>query len=162
MIGSRLKRAREACGYSLRELEAAIDSQVSAQAIGKYERDEMMPGSKALMALSRALEVSPEFLMSTREVELAGVDFRKAAHASVKEEKSVEAAVLDQVERYLELEELFPYSMAQWSQPSSLDNFLVRNLDDAEAAADLLRVEWKLGIDPIPMMAELLEERGVE
>lgn len=162
MIGSRLKRAREACGYSLRELEAAIDSQVSAQAIGKYERGEMMPGSKALMALSRALGVSPEFLMSTREVELAGVDFRKAAHASVKEEKCVEAAVLDQVERYLELEELFPYSMAQWSQPSSLDNFLVRNLDDAEAAADRLRIEWKLGIDPIPMMAELLEERGVK
>ena len=43
MIGSRLKRAREALGLSLRELEAAIQAQVSAQAIGKYERDEMMP-----------------------------------------------------------------------------------------------------------------------
>ena len=35
MIGNRLKRAREALGMSLRELEAAIQGQVSAQAIGK-------------------------------------------------------------------------------------------------------------------------------
>ena len=33
MIGNRLKRAREALGLSLRELEAAIQGQVSAQAI---------------------------------------------------------------------------------------------------------------------------------
>ena len=45
MIGNRLKRARDAAGMSLRDLEAAIQGQVSAQAIGKYERDEMMPGS---------------------------------------------------------------------------------------------------------------------
>lgn len=162
MIGSRLKRAREACGYSLRELEAAIDGQVSAQAIGKYERDEMMPGSRALMALAKALDVSAEYLMSTREIELAGVDFRKAAHASAKEEKCVEAAVLDQVERYLELEELFPQSSAEWIQPSRLSNFYVRSVDDAEKAADMLREEWELGEDPIPMMAELLEQKGVK
>ena len=162
MIGSRLKRAREAFGLSLRELEADIGGQVSAQAIGKYERDEMMPGSKALMALAKALEVSPEYLMSTRQIELAGVDFRKALHASSKEEKAVEAAVLDQVERYLELEELFPRSMAQWSIPTSLEHFSVRNADDAENFANQLREEWVLGIDAIPSMAELLEEKGVK
>lgn len=162
MIGSRLKRAREACGYSLRELEAAIDGLVSAQAIGKYERDEMMPGSRALMALSKALDVTPEYLMSTREIELTGVDFRKAAHASAKEEKCVEAAVLDQVERYLELEEIFPQSSVEWAQPTVLAKFLVRTMDDAEEAANLLRKEWELGEDPIPMMAELLEQRGLK
>ena len=162
MIGGRLKRAREACGYSLRQLEAAIDGLVSAQAIGKYERDEMMPGSRALMALSKALDVTPEYLMSTREIELAGVDFRKATHASAKEEKCVEAAVLDQVERYLELEEIFPQSSVEWVQPTLLADFFVRTLDDAEKAADLLRKEWELGEDPIPMMAELLEQKGLK
>ena len=39
MIGSRLKRAREALGLSLRGLEAAVQGLVSAQAIGKYERN---------------------------------------------------------------------------------------------------------------------------
>ena len=95
MIGSRLKRAREALGLSLRELEAVIGAQVSAQAIGKYERDEMMPGSTALLALAKALGVSPEYLLSQREIELSGVDFRKAPLAGAKEERAVEASVLD-------------------------------------------------------------------
>ena len=93
MIGNRLKRAREALGLSLRDLEGAIHGQVSAQAIGKYERGEMMPGSTVLLALSKALHITPEFLLSEREVELAGVDFRKAPQAGVKEERAVEASV---------------------------------------------------------------------
>ena len=68
MIGNRLKRAREALGLSLRELEAAIQGQVSAQAIGKYERDEMMPSSTVLLAMAKALRVSPEYLLSEREI----------------------------------------------------------------------------------------------
>jgi transcriptional regulator with XRE-family HTH domain len=44
MIGERLKLARAAAGLSLRELEERLGELVSAQAIGKYERDEMMPG----------------------------------------------------------------------------------------------------------------------
>ena len=72
MIGNRLKRAREALGLSLRELDAAIGSQVSAQAIGKYERDEMMPSSTVLLVLAKALAVSPEYLLSQREIELSG------------------------------------------------------------------------------------------
>ena len=45
MIGRRLKLARTAAGLSLGGLEDAIESLVTAQAIGKYERDESMPGS---------------------------------------------------------------------------------------------------------------------
>ena len=117
MIGNRLKRAREAVGLSLRDLEGAIHGQVSAQAIGKYERGEMMPGSTVLLALSKALHITPEFLLSEREVELTGVDFRKAPQAGAKEERAVEASVLDQVERYLELEELLPGMDDAWAAP---------------------------------------------
>jgi Zn-dependent peptidase ImmA (M78 family) len=145
----------------LRELEAAIDGQVSAQAIGKYERNEMMPGSTTLLALAKALHVSPEYLLSEREIELTGVDFRKAPHAGVKEERAVEAAVLDQVERYLELEELLPGVDQVWNAPGSND-FLIDRVEDAEQAAESLRRLWELGIDPIPFMAELLEEKGVK
>lgn len=161
MIGNRLKRAREAKGLSLRELEAAIQGQVSAQAIGKYERDEMMPGSTVLLALAKAVNVTPEYLLSTREIELAGVDFRKSPHAGAKEERAVEAVVLDQVERYLELEELMPEADVRWVSPLGAE-FQIRHIEDAEQAAEELRNLWELGIDPIPIMAELLEERGVK
>lgn len=63
MIGKRLKLAREAAGLSLRAMEEAIRGKVSAQAIGKYENDQMMPGSDVLLALARALKVSPEYLL---------------------------------------------------------------------------------------------------
>jgi len=161
MIGNRLKRAREALGLSLRELEAAIQGQVSAQAIGKYERDEMMPSSTILLALAKALKVSPEYLLIEHEIELAGVDFRKAPHAGAKEERAVEASVLDQVERYLELEELLPGVEQLWDTPAGKD-FNISRIEDAEQAADALRNQWNLGIDPIPSVAELLEDKGVK
>lgn len=161
MIGNRLKRARDALGLSLRDLEAAIEGQVSAQAIGKYERGEMMPGSSVLLSLARALHVSPEYLLSERQIELAGVDFRKAPHAGVKEERAVEASVLDQVERYLALEELLPGVEQPW-QPPDDHAFHVQRIEDAEQAAAALRRLWNLGIDPIPFMAGLLEDKGVK
>lgn len=161
MIGNRLKRAREAAGLSLRDLEAVIGNEVSAQAIGKYERDEMMPSSTVLLALAKALRVSPEFLLSTREIELTGVDFRKAPQASAKEEKAVGAAVLDHLERYLELEELMPDMLSTWTSIDAAA-FTVRNIEGAERAADRLRALWELGIEPIPNMAELFEERGLK
>ncbi len=146
---------------SLRELEAAIKGQVSAQAIGKYERDEMMPSSTSLLALSKALAVSPEYLLSEREISLTGVDFRKAPHAGAKEERAVQASVLDQVERYLELEEMLPGVDQEWSVPSG-DAFEITRIEDAELAADSLRNLWSLGIDPIPSLAELLEDKGIK
>ena len=159
MIGNRLKRAREALGLSLRDLEAKIQSLVTAQAIGKYERDESMPSSTVLLALARALNVSPEYLISEQKIELTGVDFRKGPHAGAKEERTVEAAILDQVERYLALEELLPEAQSSWKIG---EDFVVNSIDSAEKCADELRAQWKLGIDPIPMMAELLEDKGVK
>lgn len=161
MIGNRLKLAREAAGMSLRDLEAAMDRLVSAQAIGKYERNEMMPSSKVLLALGKALKVSPEYLISQRALELTGIDFRKAPQTSAKEERAVERAILDRVERYIELEDLLPDERHQWQLPDRQE-FFINSIEDVERAADCLREIWLLGIDPIPVMAELLEDKGVK
>lgn len=67
MIGSRLKLARAAAGVSLRALEARLGGLVTAQAIGKYERDAMMPSSPVLIALAAALDVTEEHLLNTGE-----------------------------------------------------------------------------------------------
>lgn len=161
MIGKRLKQARDALGLSLRGLEANIQGLVSAQAIGKYERDEMMPSSTVLLALAKALNISPDYLLNTREIELAGVDFRKAPQAGAKEERAVQAIVLNKVERYLEIEEMLPNAYQAWSAPIRSE-FNVNFVEDAEKAAETLRLIWELGIDPIPLMAELLEEKGIK
>lgn len=161
MIGKRLKSAREAMGLSLRDLAARIGNRVTAQAIGKYERSESMPSSGVLLALSKGLDVTPEYLLRERDTVLSGVDFRKGPQAGIKEEKTVEAIVVDRVERYLELEALMPDAERSWCFLSR-EEFRIRQVSDAEAAAELLRDLWLLGRDPIPMMAELLEDKGIK
>ncbi|OGA02291.1 MAG: transcriptional regulator [Betaproteobacteria bacterium RIFCSPLOWO2_02_FULL_62_17] len=161
MIGRRLSIARRAAGLSLRDLEAKIDKKVSAQAISKYERDEMMPGSDVLTSLARALGVSESYLLGQSDLTLEAIEFRKNRLTSRKEEAAVEAAVLSAVERYLEVEEFLGAASFAWSPPQGAP-FPVREQADAEAAAGRLRAAWNLGIDPIPNLAEFLEEKGIK
>lgn len=161
MLGSRLKLAREGAGLSLRDLEGAISRKVTAQAIGKYERDEMMPSSSALLAMASVLKVTPEYLLRSEQISLTGIDFRKAPEAGAKDEKAVHAVVLDHVERYLQLEELLQLSSAgAWNSP--IDALPVSTPEQAEDAANRLRKHWNLGADPIPDFSEFLEERGIK
>ena len=99
MIGKRLKGARTASGLSLRALSDAMENKVSAQAIGKYERNEDMPGSGVLLALARSLNISVDFLLSDDELELEGVEFRKSASSSAKEVAAIEAKTLNMVDK---------------------------------------------------------------
>ena len=82
MIGQRIKLARKKAGFSLRGLADALGGKVSAQAIGKYERDEMTPSSGVLIALTQVLGVSLAYLMDTQGIELTGVDFRTKANTT--------------------------------------------------------------------------------
>ena len=94
MIGHRLRTARAAAALSLRDLESKIDNLVTAQALSKYEQDEMMPGSQVLIAIAKALGVSEDYLLSEQEMSLDGVEFRRKAKMSSKEQAQVEAQVL--------------------------------------------------------------------
>lgn len=161
MIGRKLRVARSAAGLSLRALSDAIDGRVTAQAIGKYERDEDMPSSGVLLALSDALDVSVDYLLSAEELVLEGVDFRKKAAASTREEAQIEARTIHLLERYLVLEDMLGLKSVDWEQPRSAPH-PVADLRDAEDAARSVRDDWGLGNDPIPKLAELLEERGIK
>ena len=162
MIGSRLKLARSASGLSLRGLSDRIDNRVSAQAIGKYERNESMPSSGVLIALADALRVSVNYLTGDPGISLQSVDFRTQEVASRREEDRIKATVLHKLERYLTIEELLNLPSAQWHKPQSAPYPVMNDLLEADRAASSLRSEWGLGINPIPDMAELMEDRGVK
>ncbi len=161
MIGQKLKVARAAEGLSLRDLSARIDGRVTAQAIGKYERNEDMPSSGVLIALARALGVSEDYLLSASELVLEGAEFRKKAGSSAREEAALEARAIHFMERYLAIEDLLNLRSVEWEKPWSAP-YPVKELRDAEDAARSVREEWGLGNDPIPNLAELLEERGIK
>src|SRR3954467_2042376 len=161
MIGHKLKLARAASGLSLREAAAKIDNLVTAQAIGKYERNEDMPGSRVLIALAAALDVTEDYLLNDEGIVLEAVEFRKKASSSAREEAAIEARTLHLLERYLAVEDLLHLRSIDWERPRSAP-YPVRDLRDAEDAARSVREEWALGNDPIPKLAELLEERGIK
>ena len=160
MIGERLRIARRKSGLSLRELAARMGDQVSHVAIGKYERDEMMPSSTALVALAKALDVSIEFLAAPMEVSLGAIEFRKKSATTAPERATVEAAVLERVERYLLIEEILELDSARWREPFPAQ--IIRTVAGAEDVAKKARKAWKLGNDPIPDVTELLEEHGIK
>ncbi|MCY4529103.1 MAG: XRE family transcriptional regulator, partial [Chloroflexi bacterium] len=162
MIGRRLKLARTAAGLSLRGLEDAIGNLVTAQAIGKYERNESMPGSGVLIALADALSVSVDYLVGDEEMVLEAVDFRKKASASKRDEAQVEAQVLRMLEGYLQVEELLGLPSVEWDKPRDAPYPVVNDLGEADRGARALRDHWGLGIEPIPDLVEVLEGRGVK
>ena len=162
MIGQRLKLARSAVGLSLRQLSDTIDNRVTAQAIGKYERDESMPSSSVLMVLANALDVTIEYLMSDPNLVLEGLEFRKKPLTRKREEARLEAKVLDRLERYLTVEALLGLPSIDWDKPREAPYPVENELVEADGAALSIRTHWGLGLDPIPNMMELLEERGIK
>lgn len=161
MNGERIKLARKKAGLSLRALADRMNGKVSAQAIGKYERDEMVPSSDVLLALVKALDVTLPYLMAPQAVELGIVEFRAKATTSAKERAKVETTVLEAVERYLQIEEILDLDSAKWNCPRKMPR-RISSPEDAEDLANELRDDWDLGIDPIPNMTELLEQKGIK
>lgn len=161
MIGDRIRLARNRAGLSLRDLSAAMDGRVTAQAIGKYERGEDAPSSGVLLALADALNVSVAYLLDTQGIELTGVEFRTKSSTTARDRAHVEAAVLEWIERYLQVESVLEMDSAHWQSPFKHQRKLGK-VEDAERLATDVREKWELGADPIPNMTELLEEKGLK
>lgn len=161
MIAERIKLARRKAGFSLRDLSDAMDNRVTAQAIGKYERGEDVPSSGVLSALAKALGVSIAYLLDTQSLQLTGVEFRTKASTSARERAQVETEVLEWIERYLQVEQMLELDSSDWQCPIPKPRKL-GSIDEAERLALDVRTAWKLGLDPIPNMTELLEEKGLK
>ena len=161
MFGERLKLARKRRGLSLRALSSQIGGTVSAQAIGKYERGEMGPSSVVVIALANALDISADYLLSSSSVTLEAVAFRKLASTKAKERATVEAEVLDHVDRYLQVEEFLGMDTSFQEQPAGAP-YAVNRVEDADSAAESVRISWDLGSDPIQDMTHLLEDHGIK
>jgi transcriptional regulator with XRE-family HTH domain len=105
-VGNRIKSARMLAGLSLRELSTALDGLISHTAISKYEKGEMMPDSKVLIALSKTLDVKTDYFLRPQTVEISQIAFRKKSSLTVKKTNSIKENIKDNIERYIELERL--------------------------------------------------------
>ena len=161
MFGQRLRLARKRAGLSMRSLAGRMDPKVTAQAISKYEAGKMMPSSAVLVGLGKALDVSLDFLMSAQVEVLDGLEFRKHPSTSARDRARAEAILIDSLERYLTIEEVL-------GVPPAGDCFEHRHCDcvategQIDDRADQLRKAWDLGMDPVPSLCALLEEKGIK
>lgn len=160
MIGERIKQARMAAGLTLREL--AEKAGISAMAISKYETDKSTPSSGVLLSLAQALGVRVEYFFRTAKVELQGVEYRKHSKLPKKLLQQIQGDVIEQVERYLELEEFLPVNpIEQFKVPRALPA-KIQEYDQIESVANEVRKAWNLGTDAIPDLIDTLEERGIK
>ena len=162
MLGERMKQARIAAGLSLRGLAEASGNYISAQVIQKYEQGITNPGSDVLIKLSKALGVKVEYFFrpDAVQVSLNCPVYRKRASLSKKYLESVHAQVKGKVEKYLEIQALFPEDRFDKISINKLRNRNIHKSSDIEKLADDLRKEWSLGNDPIENITDIVEDRG--
>ena len=160
MLGQRLRLARKKAGFSMRELAGRLSPPITAQAISKYEAGRMMPSSAVLIGLGRTLDVSLDFLTGGQVEALTGIEFRKHSGTSAKDRARAEAIVTEQLEDYLTIEDIL--EIAPPADPfGDLRCDRVGSFDEVEDKAGALRTRWDLGLDPVPSVTALLEDRGI-
>jgi Zn-dependent peptidase ImmA (M78 family)/DNA-binding XRE family transcriptional regulator len=159
MFSNRLQQARRASGLSLRDLGDRIG--VSHAAIKKYEDGKAKPSSDILLKLSKELGVRTEyFFRPDSPPAFKNLSFRKHINFPKKQLDIINYKVIENIERRLELENLFPTADIRFSGiknlPISIDSY-----DEIEKITNLVRDQWKLGMGPIPDLIDTLEMQGI-
>lgn len=158
MLGQRIKQFRLVKNYSLDQLVAATGGIVSKVALSKYERELIKPSTKVLTAIAKALDVKTINLAIQPNVKVEFVAYRKGSGLSKKEQSNLESLVSSKLEDRIKIQDLLFAS----SKPNlPVKNFKVKSIEDVESYSVELRTKWKLGLDPISNITELLENNFV-
>ena len=159
MIGQRLYRARKAAGLSLRELGDKIG--LTHAAIKKYEDEQTIPSSTTLIKLAKALNVRIEYFFRIESIALDHIEYRKKSSLPKKRLQAIEHEIIDQIERRIELENLYPTPpIKQFASMEGLPKLLT-DFSQIENVAEIVRKKWNLGYDPIPDLIDVLETHGI-
>jgi len=153
----RVKSARIQKGVTQAQLAEALG--ISKQAVSQYENGKKNPESKTLIAMAKYFQKPLEYFLRPVSASLDQVEFRKRASLKGKKLDAVKATILEKLEPYLELEHILALD-EPFENP--LINFQIREVEDAENAAKYLLQSWKLGLNPIPNILEMLEDRGIK
>ncbi len=164
IFAKRLRQARVKAKLSLEGLSQKMDVDISKQAISKYEKGVMMPSSTILISLSKALNMDLEYFFRpfTFDLDDFKVSFRKRANTTVSDEKALAVQIQDEVERYIEVEDILNVNSGGLLSEGLIPKAPLSSKDDMVNCARMVRDVWKLGDAPIKNAVDLLESRGVK
>ncbi len=156
-IGNNLKRIRLLKNLSLKE--AGLLLNMSAPAVSKYEKGEIIPNSQKLIDFADAYNVKVlDLLKSHKLVEMKFNSFRKRAKLKGENFELLKEIIQNKVSDYIEVVEL---NEVQTSK-NKLKKYLCNNENDASNAALEFRKDYKLSINqPIPELINVLENIGI-
>ena len=159
IFSKRLKSARTLAALSQDQLVEKMGNIVSKNAISKYEKGEMMADGTILLALSKALNVKPDYFFRPFTVEIENVEFRKKQKLSVKKVNAIKQTVTDWVERYIEVEQFLNIESG-FLNP--IKDMVISTIQDIDQAVLMVRAEWKLGLNALPNVIDLLEDKEIK
>jgi len=161
IFAQRLRQARILKKMSMDQLVSKIGGLVTKQAISKYEAAKMMPNSTVLVALAIALDVDVDYFFRpfTFDLDNFQVSFRKKSDTSAKDIAALKVCIQDEVERYLEVEEILG------KEKSNITPYEGDTLTSANQMRELalaVRDQWQLGRDAIGNVQDVLEAHGIK
>ena len=159
MIGNRIRQARLAAGLTLDALGKLLG--VTHTAIQKYEKGLTTPSSSQLLKLAHACGTRTEYFFRTHQVKLLQPEFRKLATFGKTAQEALKIKVIDLIEKRVELLGAFPESpLLAFNPPVGLPEH-IEDLEQIEGFSDQVRDAWKLGMDPISDLTDILETLGL-
>ncbi len=158
MIGQRLKQLRMAQGLSLEGLAAKLGGIVTKQAVSKYEQGRSQPSPIVLSKLATALGVKAAHLWRDPSIHVQFIAYRKGSGLLKREQEKVKSLVTEVLEERVRLQ-MLTHPTDGVSLPVKI--LTVKSVEDAERAAESLREQWNLGLDPVASVTGVLEDRLV-
>ncbi len=158
MLSTRLKQLRLARGLSLDALAASMGGLVTKQALSKYELGKARPSVVVLNKIAAIMGVKSSFLWSNPTVDVKFIAYRKGSGLLKKEQARVEALVANALEERIRLHTITGQRDGHCIPVQELK---IRKVEDAENAAEKLRSDWNLGLDPIADMTGVLEDHNI-
>lgn len=168
IFAKRLLQARIKAKLSMEKLSALMsekaDVKITKQAISKYEKAMMMPNSTVLCALALTLNVDPDYFSRPFKFNIGDlkISFRKKANTTVADQKALEIQIQDQVERYLEIEDILRIKPKTILNEYLIPTEPLSSNRDMVQMAKRVREYWGLGKAPIANTQELLEALGIK
>lgn len=156
-IGNNLKRIRLLKNLSLKEAGSLLN--MTATAISKYEKGEILPDSKKIIDFANAYDVkSIELLKVYNAPQMKFTSFRKKKRLTGQNLKLLEDLIQDEVAKYLEVLEMNNIDINN----IKLKEYPCTILEDAETAADNFRNYIKISNkQPISDLINILENLDI-
>ena len=156
-IGKNLKRTRLLKNLSLKEAGSLLN--MSATAISKYEKGEIIPNSRKLIEFANAYKVNSFDLLKVYDTpKMKFTSFRKKKRLTGQKLELLEELIQDEVAKYLEVIEMNNLE----SKNIKFKIYDCDTLSDAEQAANKFRDYIKISNkQPLSDLINILENLGI-